>query len=78
MTSHEFTVIASGLNPANSGYEDRLFSAGCDDATTSIINGHLILDFTREAKSREDAVSSAIRDVKTTGAHISGITYRPS
>ena len=31
MKTHEFTIVASGLDPEMDGYEDRFFEAGCDD-----------------------------------------------
>lgn len=44
---------------------ERLGEAGCDDALVGIGQpGRLALEFTREAASAEDAVSSALADVK--------------
>lgn len=46
-------------------YVDALYEAGCDDATVGIgQEGKIALDFTREASSAFDAVSSAISDIK--------------
>ena len=39
MKTHEFTIVASGLDPEMEGYEDRFFEAGCDDATLSFQKG---------------------------------------
>lgn len=46
-------------------YEDALFEAGCDDAMLGLgINGRIGLDFAREASSSDEAMSSAIEQVK--------------
>ena len=42
MKIHEFTIIASGLDPAAEGYEDRLFEAG-DRKSTRLNSSHLDL-----------------------------------
>lgn len=44
---------------------DALFEAGCDDATIGVgQKGRIALDFTREASSALDAMTSAIENVK--------------
>lgn len=44
---------------------DRLFEAGCDDATIGVGKpGRIALDFTRQADTAEAAVSSAIAQVR--------------
>lgn len=46
-------------------YLDVLYEAGCDDATIGTgLLGYIGLDFCREANSAEQAISSAINDVK--------------
>jgi len=45
---------------------ERLAEAGCDDALVGIgLPGRLALEFSREAHSAQDAVLSALADVKT-------------
>ena len=39
MKMHEFSIIASGLNPEAEDFETRFFDAGCDDATISFRRG---------------------------------------
>jgi len=46
---------------------DGLFEAGCDDGTPSVCNGVLSIDFHREARSLEEAIGSAIANVKDAG-----------
>ena len=70
MASYDFTIIASGIDPAEDRFEDRLFEAGCGDATISVQKGALVLEFGREARNFSQAIFSAIRDVTTAGARI--------
>lgn len=59
----KFDLPGTGIDPEE--FVDALFDAGCDDATVGIgQHGRIALNFTREAISALDAVSSAIRDVK--------------
>jgi len=73
----KFAVIASGLDPAEDDVFDRFYEAGCDDATIAFQNGHIIVDFTRDAASLEEAIASAIRDVAKTGAKVERIEPDP-
>jgi hypothetical protein len=70
MTTHEFTVIASGLDPEAPDYEDRFFEAGCDDATLSYQRGLIIAEFAREAPTMASAIVSAIDNVRAAGASV--------
>jgi len=70
MKVHEFSIIASGLDPEAEGFDSRFYEAGCDDATIAFQKGHIIVDFGREAASLEDAIASAIADVKKAGATV--------
>ena len=47
--------------------EDALFNAGCDDATLSMQYRLLYLEFSRSAKSLEEAIITAINDVRKAG-----------
>lgn len=77
MTTYEFSIIASGLDPTADDFEDRFFKAGCDDATVSFQKGHIILDFAREANSCNDAIASAIENVQAAGANVDRIEPDP-
>jgi hypothetical protein len=70
MKTHEFTIIASGLDPEMEGYEDRFFEAGCGDATLSFRKGVIIAEFARESVSFFKAVASACEDIVKTGAKV--------
>lgn len=77
MTEFEFSIIASGLDPAAADFESRFFDAGCDDATVSFQKGHIIVDFAREAETFQSAIVSAVQDVLRTGASIDRIEPDP-
>lgn len=70
MPHFEFSLIVSGIDLDDDGFEDRLFEAGCDDALVSVVKGLVVLDFTRQEKNLAHAVDSAIKDVEGTGAKV--------
>lgn len=70
MSTHSFTIIASGLDPSDPDFEDRFFETGCDDATIAYQKGVIMLAFDREAKNLIHAVVSAVTDVENAGATI--------
>jgi len=65
--TYEFTLrfrLPAGA-PDASAWLDRLYEAGCDDATVGVgRRGFIALMFAREAPSAAKAVSSAVRDVR--------------
>jgi hypothetical protein len=71
MKTFEFSIIASGLDPEAEDFADRLFDAGCDDATLSFQKGHIVLDFVREAETMDAAIVSAVECVAAAGAKVS-------
>lgn len=77
MREFEFCIIASGLDPEAEDFEQRFHDAGCDDATVAFQKGRIIVDFTREAGSIEDAVVSAMRDVEAAGARVDRVEPDP-
>ncbi|MBV8078046.1 MAG: hypothetical protein JO284_16685 [Planctomycetaceae bacterium] len=64
---HNFTLVLTGIEDITTEALDSLFDAGCDDGTLSQRAGVVYLTFTREAPSLEDAILSAIRDVRSAG-----------
>ena len=52
---------------------DRLFEAGCDDATIVSRDGTTRLAFDRTAPSLEEAIQSATEGVRSAGFGITGI-----
>jgi hypothetical protein len=63
-TEYDFALIVGGVSELTSAIEDSFFQAGCDDATVSMQNGRLYIEFSRSALSLEDAIISAINDVR--------------
>lgn len=62
MAEFDFQVLCKDVDTSDLVFLDRLFEAGCDDATVSFKDGYICLDFTRESDSAENAVISAIKD----------------
>lgn len=61
---HEFTFILDSRTAHSETVEDALFEADCDDSILSFQDGIMSMVFCRSAASLEDAVASAIHDVK--------------
>lgn len=68
--THSFTVVASGLDWDAPDFEERFYGAGCDDALVSVVSGDILVDFSRIAPSMEEAVETAVRDVRRAGATV--------
>jgi transcriptional regulator with XRE-family HTH domain len=67
--SFEFTIVAScpgGIQELS----EKLFEAGCDDATISLQKGLAILEFDREAKNLSHALLSALDNVTAAGGGV--------
>jgi len=77
MTTYEFSIVASGLDPQSDNFEQRFLDAGCDDATISFQKGHIIVDFTREADSIDAAIRSAVEHVQKAGAQVERVEPDP-
>lgn len=77
MATFEFTVIASGLDPQAGDFESRFYDGRCNDATVSFQNGHVILDFEREAKSITVAIVTAVADATAVGAIVERVEPDP-
>lgn len=65
---HEFTVVATGLDPEAEDFEDRFFAAACDDATIAVQRGAILLHFARSAPTLAEAVKTALAAVTAAGA----------
>jgi hypothetical protein len=63
----DFALILAGVDEFTVELADRLYEAGCDDATFGTSNGVHFGRFRREAGSLGEAVGSAIRDVERAG-----------
>ena len=67
MTTYDFTVVLKDAPEITEELADRLFSAGCDDATPGMCCGVTVVDFHREALSLEEAIRSAVAHVSAAG-----------
>lgn len=67
MNEYEFTLkfrLPDGSTDPEQ-FVDALAATGCDDALVGIgQRGRIALDFSREAETAQDAIASAVRDVK--------------
>ena len=63
----DFALIVGGVGELSRKVEDALFSAGCDDATLSMRHGRLYVEFSRSARSIEQAILGAIHQVRSAG-----------
>ena len=70
MTKYEFTLILKGQLELTEEIADELFEAGCDDGTPGTCNGIFSIDFHRESDSLEEAIRSAISNVKSAGYEV--------
>ena len=64
-TTYQFTLVLKGVNQDTPDLEDSLYEAGCDDALINFRDGTVFLDFDREDTSLEEAVISAIKNVRS-------------
>lgn len=70
MKKFNFTTHIIDLDTSNSSIEDRLYSVGCDDALVCCYNNSLYLEFTRESKTLELAIESAVNNIKDANAKV--------
>jgi len=77
MKTYDFSIIAAGLDPKAEDFESRFYDAGCDDATIAFQKGRIVVDFSRDAESLEDAIVSAIESVVRAGATVDRVEPDP-
>lgn len=73
MHKYDFTLILTESLELTNDLADALFAAGCDDGTPGTCNGVFSIDFHREAKSLEEAMRSAIKDVRAAGYEVARV-----
>ncbi len=64
---YDFALVIEEIVDLNDDVMDKLFSAGCDDATFSVRYGLVFAEFSREAESYSQALLTAINDVRAAG-----------
>ena len=70
MVKYEFTLVLKGSRELTEEIADQLFEAGCDDGTPGTCNGVFSIDFHRTANTLEEAINSAIANVKSAGYEV--------
>jgi hypothetical protein len=73
MSKYEFTLVFTEPLELTDDLADALFAAGCDDGTPGTCHGVFSIDFHREAGSLEEAIRSAIADVRTAGYEVARV-----
>ena len=77
MTKYAFRLILKGPLELTEEIADELFEAGCDDGTPGTCNGIFSIDFHRNANSLEEAIRSAIANVKSAGCQVERVEIEP-
>jgi hypothetical protein len=73
MNKYDFTLILAESLELTDGIADALFEAGCDDGTPGTCNSVFSIDFHRKAASLEEAIRSAIENVRTAGYEVTRV-----
>lgn len=70
MKTYHITLTLQGEHTESDALEDRLYEAGCDDATLCFNGRTAYLEFDREAASAREAVTTAIANVEAAGCQV--------
>jgi hypothetical protein len=70
MSTHQFTLIVSGVAEVTPELADTLFAATGGDIEFNVRDGVAYLEFDRAAPTLRDAVSSAISQVEGAGIRV--------
>ena len=70
MNKYSFTLILKGAAELTEEIADELFASGCDDGTPGTSGGEFSIDFHRHARTLEDAITSAMANVKSAGYEV--------
>ena len=73
MHKYDFTLIFAKPLELTEDLADALFAAGCDDGTPGTCDGVCSIDFHREATTLEEAIRSAIEDVRAAGYEVARV-----
>jgi hypothetical protein len=71
MKSYEFNVILKDVSEVTDDLAETLFAAGCEDGTPASCDGVAWVHFDRESASLEEAIHSAVGQVKAAGLVVS-------
>jgi hypothetical protein len=75
---YEFEIVLAGHDVMTVELGEALVAAGCDDSTTGSCDGEAFVAFDREATTLEDAIRSAIADVRKAGLEPAEIRLAPA
>jgi len=78
VNKYRFRLVVSDPSGLTESVAEVLYSAGCDDSTPSQCNGTLTLDFHREAPSLEEAIQTAIANVRKVGFATARVEIDPA
>lgn len=67
MKTYEFDVFLQGIAEVTDDRADALFAAGCEDGAPAWRDGAAWVHFDREAPSLEEAIRSAVAQVRSAG-----------
>lgn len=67
MRMHHFSLVLSGLREMTDEAANALYEAGCDDCLPGSCDGVSMCHFHREAASLDEAIRSAVTDVRKAG-----------
>lgn len=74
---YSFTIYLSGIKSLTNRLVDRLYEAGCDDATVAFQNGEVAIDYDRKAASLDRALAGAVRQLIDHGFRVRRIEMLP-
>ena len=69
---YEFSVILTAAD-VNDEEADKLYEAGCDDGSILSRGDVTMIQFDREARTLDEALSAAIRDVEGAGFEVARV-----
>jgi len=75
--NYEFEVVLAGPKVMTIELGDALVAAGCDDSTTGSCEGKAFVAFDREAGSLEEAIRSAVADIRRAGIEPAEVRLAP-
>ena len=73
MNCWEFTLILRDVAEVTDVLANALYDSGCDDATVGSSSGLVRVSFSREAAWLQEALQSAVRDVRRAGCEIARV-----
>ena len=74
---YDFALVIAGIADLNDDVMNKLFNAGCGDATFSVRYGLVFAEFSREAESYSQALLTAISDVRAAGVGAEVLRVNP-